>query len=269
MAYLPPGQYKWVRCVSLFRMRTRIIWAFAPEVVPLSSWFVSGIVRSGMAVNGDYMAQRKSGYDRVENDRYQTPSWVAKALCEHFDIDRRVIWEPAAGDGYLAQGLRDCGAMDVVMSDIDPPPGSGACEQGDFLSWHTTPPTVYAVVTNPPFGFQGSLAIQFARECCNLIEDGFMSAAALLLPVDFDSGRTRLDIFRDNPYFSAKIVLNHRISWVGMEPAPGEPGPSTNHCWMVWERRALKAAQTPSLLYASNPNKIKGLLPDGQKSLQI
>jgi len=200
------------------------------------------------------MAQRVSGYKRVEHDRYQTPQWVAEALCEHFDIRDRCIWEPAAGDGYLAEALRYCGASDVVRSDLTPPQ-DGITEEGDFLSWHSTPPHAYAVVTNPPFGPRGCLAVDFITQSVALINLGFIQAAALLLPVDFDSASGRLDLFRDNPLFAAKIVLNRRIAWVGMEPEPGKPGPSSNHCWMVWQRQALYTTSRPVTLYAGAKDK--------------
>ena len=36
---------------------------------------------------------------------------------------------------------------------------------------------------------------------------------ALLLPCDFDSGKTRARYFRDCPHFVGKIVLTQRVVW--------------------------------------------------------
>jgi hypothetical protein len=63
------------------------------------------------------------------------------------------------------------------------------------------------------------------------------------LRVDFDSGRTRADLFRDNPSFVGKLVLLDRIKWF-----EGASGPSDNHAWFIWDRRRQGAR--PLIAYA-------------------
>jgi hypothetical protein len=52
----------------------------------------------------------------------------------------------------------------------------------------------------------------------------------LLLKVDFDSGKTRIDLFRDQLTFASKILLLDRIKWFE------GPNPSDNHALYVWDR---------------------------------
>jgi hypothetical protein len=68
---------------------------------------------------------------------------------------------------------------------------------------------------------------------------------AMLLQVDFDSGRTRKHVFRDCKAFVGKIVLVERILWF-----PGTDGdPSDNHAWFVWDKLNRKP---PQLFYADS-----------------
>ena len=53
----------------------------------------------------------------------------------------------------------------------------------------------------------------------------------LLLKVDFDSGKTRTDLFRDQLTFAGKIVLLDRIKWFD-----GPSSPSDNHALYIWDR---------------------------------
>jgi hypothetical protein len=70
---------------------------------------------------------------------------------------------------------------------------------------------------------------------------------AMLLRIDFDSGKTRAGLFRDCAAFAQKIVLLDRIVWFERE---GAPGPSENHCWMIWNRRHRGP---PTISYARRP----------------
>jgi hypothetical protein len=70
------------------------------------------------------------------------------------------------------------------------------------------------------------LAVKFIEHALELVP-----IVAMLLKIDFDSGRTRQHLFRNCPAFACKIVLLDRIEWF-----PGEYGSSTNHCWMIWDQ---------------------------------
>jgi len=163
------------------------------------------------------MSQRASGYARRANEDYPTPDWVTAAIAEYLRCRAFHIWEPAAGHGALAKALT-AGGFRVVAT------------ANDFLR-HSAPPDLWieAIVTNPPYGSdrRGALACDFIRHALSLD----VQIVAMLLRVDFDSAKTRVDLFRDNSIFAGKIVLLDRIKWF-----PGDSGPSDNHAWFVWNR---------------------------------
>jgi len=149
------------------------------------------------------VSQRNSGYARQERDLYETPVWVTRALLPHIPARVQSVWEPAAGGGKMAQVLVwhwHTSATDITS---DPPFDFLTC--GGFLR-------VDAIITNPqlqePTGF-----------------------VAMLLPIDFDSAKTRRHLFADCPAWSKKIVLPKRIVWFERKGA----APSQNHAWYIWD----------------------------------
>src|SRR6266566_3249005 len=102
------------------------------------------------------MSQRSSGYVRQALDDYQTrEAWVTKALVEqlpkHWGLQPRypaVIWEPAAGEGFMVRHLRNAG-LKVCATDIS------SRGRHDFLKLKKPPsgmPTaIDAIITNPPY----------------------------------------------------------------------------------------------------------------------
>jgi predicted RNA methylase len=163
------------------------------------------------------MSQRSSGYARRANEDYPTPPWVTKIIAEHLIVRQRVrtVWEPAAGNGALAAALKDNGLRVIVTAD-------------DFLAYAATPEPVDCICTNPPYGDdrKGVLACDFIRQALTLAP-----VVAMLLRVDFDSGKARKALFRDCHAFAGKIVLLDRIKWFD-----GPSSPSDNHAWFVWNR---------------------------------
>jgi hypothetical protein len=166
------------------------------------------------------VSQRLSGYPRQLDELYETPPWVARVVVPylHRHCRRRHIWAPADDpDSKLAQVLREEGFQVVATND-------------NFLARTAVPHVlVDSVCTNPPFGFGGRLAVQFIIHALELVP-----IAAMLLRIDFDSGKTRTGLFRDCTAFAHKIVLLDRIVWFERE---GAPGPSENHCWVIWNKR--------------------------------
>jgi hypothetical protein len=53
------------------------------------------------------MGKRETGYARVERDLYPTPHWVVSALAEHVDLRGLTVWEPACGDGRMAEASKE------------------------------------------------------------------------------------------------------------------------------------------------------------------
>lgn len=173
------------------------------------------------------MAQRASGYARRPNEDYPTPSWVTEIVAAYLRRHALHVWEPAAGNGALAEALRAIGFQVTATTN-------------DFLSYEAPPVTqIDAIVTNPPYGGdrRSLLACDFIHHALTLAP-----VVAMLLRIDFDSGKMRKPLFRDCPAFAGKIVLLDRIKWFD-----GPSAPSDNHAWFVWNR-AQKGA--PWIAYA-------------------
>ncbi len=194
------------------------------------------------------MSQRSSGYERKERDAYQTPAWVTRALIERVTpgIFRKgaFVWEPAAGKGQMVAELEAAGFL-VYASDIEPE--AEQCSRCDFLRERITlKPDV--ICTNPPYVD----AVPFVERALEITRET-NGAVAMLLNVDWDSGKTRRHLFRDCPAFARKIVLIDRVVW--FEPPPGskKSSPSDNHAWFVWDW--LNRGRPPTLDWADNPSK--------------
>jgi hypothetical protein len=100
------------------------------------------------------------------------------------------------------------------------------------------------ICTNPPYGVSGRLACQFIAHALELVP-----VVAMLLRVDFDSGKTRTNLFRDCKTFDRKIVLLDRIVWFERK---GAQGPSDNHCWLIWN---VRHRGPPTIGYAGKANR--------------
>ena len=190
------------------------------------------------------MGKHETSFERVERDLYPTPAWVVDALAQHVDLAGKVIWEPAAGTGSMVKALRATGAARVIATDI---------VQRDYPLDYTFDytsernpklPRIDLTVTNPPFGQGNRLAVKF-------IEAGLRRGGtlALLLPIDFDSAKTRAHLFSDCPSFLCKIVLRRRIVWFDRTDGTKE-APKENHCWCIWSTPVLRIPHQPVVLYA-------------------
>lgn len=184
------------------------------------------------------MSQRNSGYARQRDEAYDTPAPSVRALVPFLrQCGASHLWDPAAGAGNLVRILREEGFQVTGTRD-------------DFLAKGAAPPGIATIVTNPPFGVGGKLAVLFIEHALEL-----MPLVAMLTRIDFDSGRTRVHLFRDHPHFAQKIVLLRRIVWFERE---GAPGPSENHCWLIWDRHHRGP---PTIAYAGN-NELKITAPE-------
>lgn len=164
------------------------------------------------------MVQRISEYDRRPRDLYETPEWVTQAILPHIPSGA-CIWEPACASGKMAKVLKARYASDLVTDYGSP--------DVDFLSCEL-PVGIDAIITNPPFHRQ---AEKFIRHGLSLLKDVPNAFMAMLLPIDFDSGKTRRDMFANSPMFAGKVVLTSRIIWIENPWA----SPTTNHAWFFWK----------------------------------
>jgi hypothetical protein len=166
------------------------------------------------------MVQRVSNYERRERDTYETPEWVTQAILPMIP-EGASIWEPACASGKMARALNAALATDLVTTYGTP--------DKDFLAVPELPEGITAIVTNPPFNREAEKFIRHGLKLLSGVPDPFM---AMLLPIDFDSGKTRRDMFADCPLFAGKIVMTSRIIWI---ERPGA-SPTTNHAWYYWKK---------------------------------
>lgn len=182
------------------------------------------------------MSQAASGYERIDSDLYCTPAWVVERLPKR--LIHSSVWEPACGQGHMAQPLFERGCS-VQQSDINP----GGDFQMDFVN--DEPPLLgfdepMTIITNPPYGSRGILAVEFIERALELTKPG-RGNVLMLLPVDFDSASTRKHIFGAHIAFSLKITLTERIRWANLpqfiivDGKRKKTQPTMNHAWFNWD----------------------------------
>jgi hypothetical protein len=179
------------------------------------------------------MSQRPRGYERQSDDVYETPAWVTQVVVPYLRKHCLRLWDPANGPASrIARALRDEGFRVTATND-------------NFLDRTSLPSSrIDGICTNPPYGVSGRLACQFIAHALELVP-----VVAMLLRVDFDSGKTRTNLFRDCKTFDRKIVLLDRIVWFERK---GAQGPSDNHCWLIWN---VRHRGPPTIGYAGKANR--------------
>jgi hypothetical protein len=155
-------------------------------------------------------------------DYYPTPSWATEALLQVEQFSKR-IWEPACGDGAMAEVLLSYG-HDVYSTDLYDR-GYGVSGE-DF----TEATLEYSnIVTNPPF----HSAQQFAERGIELATE----KVALLLRLAFlESAHRAKTIFSVNP--PARVwVFSERITFYPKDAIRRGSG-TTAYAWFVWDKAA-------------------------------
>lgn len=180
------------------------------------------------------MGQRKSGFERKKGDEYMTPEWVAETLL-HVVPMYGAVWEPACGELGIVSVIEREARCETVATDLN---ARWSRDAGpvDFLTVDMNKIVAagypVTIVTNPPYGKRGKIAEAFVRRA---LENTKISRGrvAMLLPVDWDAGKTRQDLFEEFPAHITTIRLTERIRWTNLPQSKN--GPSANHAWFVWD----------------------------------
>ena len=166
---------------------------------------------------GTAMAGGKASGARQDLDWYPTPDDVTRALLiadgRHMPYS---IWEPACGDGAMAEVLRGWG-HDVFATDIVDRGYSGQRATADFFAVKT--PMAHGLITNPPF----SLAHQWIQHALALCP-GYV---ALLTKSTFWHAGRRADLFESHPP-AAVYPLLWRPDFLRLG------APTMEAAWNVW-----------------------------------
>jgi len=197
-----------------------------------------------------------SGYERLAKDRYFTDPWITNALRlampEVAGVDlrspgetRRIVWEPAAGRGDIADVIGDSPSVNVFCSDIDLSelkPHHTWYEKCDFLNDFPTnldPWDIDGIVTNPPF--VNNMCESFIRRAVDMGVD----FVAMLTRLEFGSAKKRMDLFR-RPDYAGEIKLTTRPRWDWWWKSTDEiaksEGPRHYYSWHVWTLSKPSAA---------------------------
>jgi predicted RNA methylase len=194
------------------------------------------------------MGKHETGYARVPRDLYPTPPWVTETLVELVNIAGKDILESACGDGRMSDVLIRAGAR-VYSTDIVDHGYAGLDELLDFTASTRLPRYFDGLITNPPFGSRGKLAQLFVETGLRHIRSEQLGFLALLLPVEFDSAKSRLRLFGACPEFVGKIVLTRRVKWFEHPTKPNRQ-PKENSAWFLWGDIDLRMPQSPVIRYA-------------------
>jgi len=173
-------------------------------------------------LNGGFKPTLKRFADLEGPDFFPTPEWATHALIDNEEFEG-TIWEPACGDGAMAEVLRRTGCP-VEASDLY---DRGYGDKGvDFLHAHRL---VDNIVTNPPYNAaEGFVRAGVEQSRCKF---------ALLLRLAFLEGANRQKtIFARTP--PARIwVFSERITFYPAGAVQKGSG-TTAYAWFVWDKQA-------------------------------
>jgi hypothetical protein len=158
---------------------------------------------------------------------YRTPIEATRALIA-IEGDRipHCVWEPACGDGAIAQELSLSGRS-VCSTDIVDRGYGGVCDFLNYREPHHA--SLTAIVTNPPF----SAAQEFVDKAFSFPSIHY---CALLLRLAFLESQKRKEWFEANPparvhVSSRRLPMMHRESWTGPKSTSAVP-----YAWFVFLR---------------------------------
>lgn len=180
------------------------------------------------------MAQRVEAPDSL--DFFPTPPWATRALIEDV-IDPKAVqgltcWEPAAGQGHMAEALRPyfvrLHASDVHDYGCDYDVGSfvGGGLSGDLACCPFPPDWI---ITNPPFNLAGA----FLKRALATAERG----VALLLRTAWIEGETRYNEIFSKTAPTTIAQFAERVPMVKGRWDDPNASSATAYMWFVWERR--------------------------------
>jgi predicted RNA methylase len=179
---------------------------------------------------------------RLPNEFYPTPPEATRALLSVESFDGP-IWEPACGDGRIAQVLLDHGYT-VIATDLHPY-GYGASGV-DFL--REAEPRARHIVTNPPYG--SGLADRFVRKALAFARKTGGTVAMLLNMASLCHPR-RTEWWRQAP--PARLyAIDDIVCWPEDRYGP-PPAYFTKHryVWAVWTQDSTSPRRPPTFWWLS------------------
>lgn len=175
-------------------------------------------------------------------DYFPTPPWATRALCEHvlptfsgLPLKAMSAWEPAAGEGHMAEVLKEYFGQ-VQASDVHDygrgySAGSFIGHGADCATWRHvgTARKPDWIITNPPF----RLALEFAERA--IAETSF--GVALLLRSVFIESAERYRFFKGHP-LSLVAPFAERVAMTKGRWDP-KASTATSYAWFLWVKGHL------------------------------
>jgi len=175
-------------------------------------------------VNARAGSTNRASEFRGENDFYPTPPGATWALC-NLGILPKLVWEPACGDGSMANVLHAAGHAVVATDLIDRGHGYSPV---DFLRcpWLLAP----AIVTNPPF----NLADEFVEHALALRAP----IIAMFLRLKYLEGFKRHQRIHSRAPLASVLVFKERVKFFsGDADIADQPGWNTEaFAWFIWRQ---------------------------------
>ena len=176
-------------------------------------------------------ASNHSNEEREANDYYATDPRALELLMEEYadelNLSRR-IWEPAAGEGHLAEVLRKRGRT-VCATDI--------IERGykldDVVDFFSINSRMYCdIVTNPPY----SIAKEFVEHALDIVDEG--RKVLMFLRLLFLESKKRKELFEKYPP-RAIYVSSSRLQCAkggNFDKYANGTGTEIAYAWFLWEK---------------------------------
>lgn len=182
------------------------------------------------------MGERRSSYDRVNDDWYIEPDWCVDLLREHVNLYEG-IHDPCAGIGTIVNNFIEAGIWATGADIVNR--GAGFDVQ-DYLTDATIRENI---VTNPPYKLTEKI-VRHALAHTN-------KRVCVLVPLNFLAGQKRQEFYLYTPVEKV-IILSRRPSM-----PPGEmlvqhgeeyrKNGSIDFCWIVWNN---KFEDNPTMTWA-------------------
>lgn len=183
-----------------------------------------GHARAASAVSARLPMAGDSAPKREKDDFYATPSWVTESFLRSAPDWPHHVWEPAAGEGHIAEVLRASG-REVVAADLVSRAGYTPGGIDFLLEREALAPSI---VTNPPF----KLAVEFVQHALAI----GVTDMAMLLKLSFLQGGAR------TPWLFASglrrvFVVPKRITFIAAQGrVPYASNFVDGYGWFVWRR---------------------------------
>ena len=158
-------------------------------------------------------------YEPQGFDLCQTPPYALDPLWPHLD-GIQTIWEPACGEGYLADTLSTTG-FKVLRTDLLT--GQNFFEYQPEEGWD-------CLITNPPF----SLKYRWLERCYDLGKP-----FVLLLPVETLGAKQAQDLFRE---FGIEVIfMDQRVNFKMPNKGWKKSAAQFPTAWFTWQMKLGKS----------------------------